>query len=205
MSHRSGCQCHTKFPPKILSLRALQAPKIPNIVIFGAPVANHANVATYHTQGLVATIQRAAVPTGHPKRIHNELGVHREVFDELIRSLHDGGQGPSRYIHLSWREACHISLHMCDRFIPPSCRRALSAHIRDNIKVCHFFHSLNWITNLSRYFQEMLLFFSSPPFYPDIVHLPTANTPLSSKIQDIQNSSHFFKTQLVPLAEPIST
>jgi hypothetical protein len=30
----------------------------------------------------------------------------------------------------------------------------------------------------------MLLFFSSPPFYPDKVHLPTADTPLSSKIQD---------------------
>jgi hypothetical protein len=43
-----------------LSLWALQALKIPNIVIFG-PVANHANVATCHTQGLVATIQRATV------------------------------------------------------------------------------------------------------------------------------------------------
>ena len=30
----------------------------------------------------------------------------------------------------------------------------------------------------------MLLFFSSPPFYSDNVHLPTADTPLSSKIQD---------------------
>ena len=59
--------------------------------------------------------------------------------------------------YLSRREACHISLHMCDRFITPSCRRALSARNRDNIKVSHFFHSLNWITNLSRYFQEMLL------------------------------------------------
>jgi hypothetical protein len=38
--------------------------------------------------------------------------------------------------------------------------------------------------NLSRYFQEMLQFFSSPPFYSDHVHLLTADTPLSSKIQD---------------------
>src|ERR1700732_3008811 len=30
----------------------------------------------------------------------------------------------------------------------------------------------------------MLLFFSSPPFYSDNVHLPTADTPLSSKIRD---------------------
>ena len=73
---------------------------------------------------------------------------------------------------------------MCDRFIPLSCRWALSTHNRDNIKVCHFFHSLNWITNLSSYFWEMLLFFSSPSFYPNNVHLLTANTPLSSKIQD---------------------
>jgi len=88
-------------------------------------------------------------------------------------------------IHLSWREACNISLHMYDRFIPLSCRWVLSVHNRDNIKVCHFFHSLNWITNLSRYFREMLLFFSSPPFYPDNVHLLTANTPLLSKIPPI--------------------
>jgi hypothetical protein len=40
------------------------------------------------------------------------------------------------------------------------------------------------MNNNCRYFQEMLLFFSSPPFYSDNVHLPTANTPLSSIIQD---------------------
>jgi hypothetical protein len=39
----------------------------------------------------------------------------------------------------------------------------------------------------------MLLFFSSPPFYSDNVRLPTANTPLSSKIQDNPLFFPFFR------------
>ena len=39
----------------------------------------------------------------------------------------------------------------------------------------------------------MLLFFSSPPFYSDNVCLPTANTPLSLKIQDNPLFFPFFR------------
>ncbi|KIM92110.1 hypothetical protein PILCRDRAFT_761998, partial [Piloderma croceum F 1598] len=46
--------------------------------------------------------------TGHPERIHNELGVHKEVFYELLESLHDGGQGPSRYISLEEKLAIFL-------------------------------------------------------------------------------------------------
>ena len=90
-------------------------------------------------------------------------------------------------ICLSRREACDISLvslHMRDGFVTLSYRQALSACNRDDIKVCDIFYSLNGVMNLSRYFWEMLLFFSSPPFYSDHIHLLTADTPLSSKIQD---------------------
>ena len=39
----------------------------------------------------------------------------------------------------------------------------------------------------------MLLFFSSPPFYSDNVHLPTADTPLSPYIQDNAVFFPFFR------------
>ena len=44
-----------------------------------------------------------------------------------------------------------------------------------------------------RYFYEMLIFFSSPPFYTDNVRLPNAETPLSSKIRDDPKFYPFLK------------
>jgi hypothetical protein len=40
------------------------------------------------------------LPNGHPERIRNELGVHKEVFWALIKSLTLGGVGPSKHITL---------------------------------------------------------------------------------------------------------
>jgi hypothetical protein len=44
-----------------------------------------------------------------------------------------------------------------------------------------------------RYFREMLVFFSSPPFYTENVRLPNADTPLSPKIRNNPKFFPFFK------------
>jgi hypothetical protein len=44
-----------------------------------------------------------------------------------------------------------------------------------------------------RYIFEMLMFFSSPPFYTDNVRLPNTETPLSPKIRDNPKFYPFFK------------
>jgi hypothetical protein len=69
------------------------------------------NKIPYHTLALTGAVWILEFLTGHPERIHNELGVHKEVFKELIQSLHDRGQGPSKYISLE--EKLAIFLYTC--------------------------------------------------------------------------------------------
>ncbi|KZP10003.1 hypothetical protein FIBSPDRAFT_718730, partial [Athelia psychrophila] len=45
----------------------------------------------------------------------------------------------------------------------------------------------------SKYFRRMLLFFSSPPFYTDLVHLPRADDPIPSEIANNPKFYPFFK------------
>lgn len=62
-----------------------------------------------------------------------------------------------------------------------------------------------------RYFKEMLLIFSSQPFYTKYVHLPTANDPVSPKIRNNPRFWPYFKDALgaldgchIPITPPAS-
>jgi hypothetical protein len=54
----------------------------------------------YHTSILSGYAWLQELLHGHPERIHTELGVHKEVFHALIRSLRSMGHGDTRYVTL---------------------------------------------------------------------------------------------------------
>jgi hypothetical protein len=176
-------------------LAVLAAAWVINVAVAGALIYARPlyDKTPYHTSALTGEVWVQELLTGHPERIHNELGVHKEVFHELLESLHDGGQGPSRYISLE--EKLVIFLYTCVTGLSLCHVGERFQHSTETISkyMCPSFYSLNGIINVSRYFREMLLFFSSPPFYSDNVCLPTANTPLSSKIQDNPLFFPFFR------------
>ena len=95
------------------TLVALGAAWVINVAVAGALIYAQPlyDKTPYHTSALTGEAWVLKLLTGHPERIQNELGVHREAFDELLRSLHDGGQGPSRYISLE--EKLAIFLYTC--------------------------------------------------------------------------------------------
>jgi hypothetical protein len=44
----------------------------------------------YHTSALTKANWVHKLLNGHPEHIHNELGVHKEVFNDLITALQEG-------------------------------------------------------------------------------------------------------------------
>jgi hypothetical protein len=58
------------------------------------------NKTPYHTSTLTGADWVRELLDGHPQRIRNELGVHKDVFWDLIGSLTDGGKGPSKHVTL---------------------------------------------------------------------------------------------------------
>jgi hypothetical protein len=54
----------------------------------------------YHTSILTGEGWVLELLTGHPRRIHTELGVSHAVFDKLISTLHSMGLHSSHRIHL---------------------------------------------------------------------------------------------------------
>ena len=65
----------------------------------------------YHTSALTGADWVHKPFNGHPKRIHCKLGVHKEVFHELIAALKAGGLQSSR--HVSLEEQLAIFLYTC--------------------------------------------------------------------------------------------
>ena len=106
----------------------------------------------YHTSALTGEAWVQELLTGHHERIHNELGVHKEVFYELLESLCDGGQGPSR--HISLEEKLMIFLYTCVMGLSLCHIGERFQHTTETISkyVCPSFYSLNGIINVSRYF-----------------------------------------------------
>jgi DDE superfamily endonuclease len=150
------------------------------------------NKTPYHTSALTGEAWVLELLTGHPERIRNELGVHKEVFNDLLQNLCDGGCGPSK--HVSLEEKLAIFLYTCVTGL--SLRHVGERFQRSTetiSKYVFFSIYLNEITNISRYFREMLVFFSSPPFYSNNVHLPTANTPPSLIIEKNPKFFPFFR------------
>jgi hypothetical protein len=97
----------------LIHLVALVGAWVVNIAVAGALLYANSlyNKIPYNTSALTGAAWVLELLTGHPERIHNELGVHKEVFEELIQSLLDGGQGPSKYISLE--EKLAIFLYTC--------------------------------------------------------------------------------------------
>ena len=95
------------------TLVALAGTWVINVAVAGALIYARPlyDKTPYHTSALTRAAWVQELLTGHPERIRSELGVHKEVFDELIRSLHDGGEGPSRYVSLE--EKLAIFLYTC--------------------------------------------------------------------------------------------
>lgn len=69
------------------------------------------NKTPYHTSALTGADWVRELLTGHDKRIRNELGVHKEVFQGLLESLTHGGIGPSKFVTLE--EKLAIFLYVC--------------------------------------------------------------------------------------------
>lgn len=69
------------------------------------------NKIPYHTSALSGLDWVLELMNGHPKRIRNELGMHKHVFDALLEKLKALGFGPSRNITL--KEQLAIFLYTC--------------------------------------------------------------------------------------------
>ena len=65
----------------------------------------------YHTSALTGERWVIELLAGHPERIRNELGVHRDVFVELLAQLHSMGYKDSNSISLE--EQVAIFLYTC--------------------------------------------------------------------------------------------
>lgn len=68
------------------------------------------NKTPYHTSALTGADWVRELLTGHDKRIRNELGVHKEVFQGLLESL-TCSIGPSKHVALEGKLA--IFLYIC--------------------------------------------------------------------------------------------
>lgn len=65
----------------------------------------------YHTSALSGEAWVLELLCGHPNRIHTELGVSLEVYNNLIEELRHLGYNNSRYVSLE--EQLAIFLYMC--------------------------------------------------------------------------------------------
>jgi len=75
---------------------------------YGLPLYNK---TPYHTSALTGADWVCELLNGHPERIRNELGVHKEVFHGLITALQEGGLRSSRHVFLE--EQLAIFLYTC--------------------------------------------------------------------------------------------
>jgi hypothetical protein len=69
------------------------------------------NKTPYHTSALTGADWVRELLAGHDRRIRSELGVHKEIFQELLESLTRGGIGPSK--HVTLEEKLAIFLYIC--------------------------------------------------------------------------------------------
>ena len=65
----------------------------------------------YHTSALTGADWVRELLSGHPERIRNELGVHKEVFNNLISILQEAGLRSSKHVFLE--EQLAIFLYVC--------------------------------------------------------------------------------------------
>jgi len=82
------------------------------LVLLHSFMLSHSTKKTpYHTSALTGTDWVCELLNGHPERIRCELGVHKEVFHELIAALKASRLQSSR--HVSLEEQLAIFLYTC--------------------------------------------------------------------------------------------
>ena len=130
------------------------------IVVLYAVIITPADPEPYHTSIFSGEMWVQELLNGHPDHILCELGVQKEVFKELICTLHNIGTMDSKHISLEEQLAIFLYISVTGLTI---------RHTGEQ-----FQHSNDTI---SKYFHKMLFIFLSGPFYTDYVNLPDANTP----------------------------
>ena len=69
------------------------------------------NKLLYHTSAFSGADWVQELINGHPKHIHNELGVHKHVFHALVEELQLAGYKHSKHIY--FEEQLAIFLYTC--------------------------------------------------------------------------------------------
>ena len=164
-------------------------------------VADHSqtyyNKIPYYDFALTGAAWVCELLTGHPKHIRKELGVNKHVFQSLIIALQNAGHTPSKFVLLE--EQLTIFLYTCvtGLSLPHVCERFQQAtETASKYVYFYFFFIIIADPVCYRYFHNMLIFFSSAPFYNDHVKLPSANAPIPPKILNNTKFYPFFKDAL---------
>ena len=112
----------------------------------------------YHTSILSGQMWVEELLEGHPDHIYCKLGVQKEIFLELVHTLHNFGITGSK--HISLEEQLSIFLYMS--------MTGLTIHHTGKCFQCSN-------DTISKTFQKVLFIFSSAPLYTTYVTLPNAD------------------------------
>ena len=107
-------------------MKLVAAATVANIVATAAIICTEPlyNKIPYHDSALTSAAWVLELLNGHPECIHNELGVHKNVFNALIEELELVGYVSSKHVYLKEQLAiflytCVTSLslcHVCEHF-----------------------------------------------------------------------------------------
>ena len=107
-------------------MKLIAATTVANIVTTAAIICTEPlyNKIPYHDSALTGAAWVRELLNGHPECIHNELGVHKNVFNTLIKELELAGYVSSKHVYLGEQLAiflytCVTGLslcHVCERF-----------------------------------------------------------------------------------------
>ena len=94
-------------------MKLVAAATVANIVTTAAIICTKPlyNKIPYHDSALTGTAWVLELLNGHPECIHNELGVHKNVFNTLIEELELAGYVSSKHVYL--KEQLTIFLYTC--------------------------------------------------------------------------------------------
>ena len=94
-------------------MKLVAAATVANIVTTAAIICTEPlyNKIPYHDSALTGAAWVLELLNGHPECIHNELGVHKNVFNTLIEELELAGYVSSKHVYL--KEQLVIFLYTC--------------------------------------------------------------------------------------------
>ena len=95
----------------------------------------------YHTSALMGADWVRELLNGHPERICNELGVHKEVFLNLITALQEGGLRSSKHVFLEEQLAIFLYTCVTGLSLRHVCERFQCANETTSKYICASYHS----------------------------------------------------------------